>query len=141
MTPIRSLICQIRFKPRSKYANRMFGTPMMPFQSAPSSQSHFSNWDVTLSIQTLPKVTVIGPKDKIEALKNDRSVTPRALLDLSGDDRSLLNQPETAGALMSGSGATVFAVLRKKEDASLLGDRIAAEFGADLWCCLCETVG
>ncbi len=53
----------------------------------------------------------------------------------------LLNQPEAVGALMSGSGATVFAVLRNKEDAGQLGGRIAAEFGTDLWCCFCETVG
>jgi 4-diphosphocytidyl-2-C-methyl-D-erythritol kinase len=53
----------------------------------------------------------------------------------------LAEQPEVAGALMSGSGATVFAVLRHKEVAGALGDRIAAEFGANLWCCVCETVG
>jgi 4-diphosphocytidyl-2-C-methyl-D-erythritol kinase len=53
----------------------------------------------------------------------------------------LAAQPEVAGALMSGSGATVFAVLRHKEGAGALGDRIATEFGANLWCCACETVG
>ncbi len=53
----------------------------------------------------------------------------------------LLAQPETVGALMSGSGATVFAVLRSKEDAEPLGERVAREFGADLWLCACETVG
>ena len=51
----------------------------------------------------------------------------------------LLEQPEVAGALMSGSGSTVFAVLKSKENAAALGDRIAAEFGANLWCCACET--
>lgn len=53
----------------------------------------------------------------------------------------LAEQPEVAGALMSGSGATVFAVLRRKEDAGVLSDRITAEFGANLWCCACETAG
>ncbi len=53
----------------------------------------------------------------------------------------LAEQPEVAGALMSGSGATVFAVLRHKEEAGALGDRIVAEFGTNLWCCACETVG
>jgi len=53
----------------------------------------------------------------------------------------LAGQPEVAGALMSGSGATVFAVLRHKEEAGPLGNRIAAEFGANLWCSTCETVG
>lgn len=53
----------------------------------------------------------------------------------------LQQQPEVAGALMSGSGSTVFALLRGKEDVAALGDRIAAEFGTNLWCCACETVG
>jgi 4-diphosphocytidyl-2-C-methyl-D-erythritol kinase len=53
----------------------------------------------------------------------------------------LLAQPEATGALMSGSGATVFAVLRDKESARALGERVAQEFGGDLWLCACETVG
>jgi 4-diphosphocytidyl-2-C-methyl-D-erythritol kinase len=53
----------------------------------------------------------------------------------------LRQQPEVTGALMSGSGSTVFALLRGKEDVAALGDRIAAEFGPNLWCCACETVG
>ena len=53
----------------------------------------------------------------------------------------LLQQPEVEGALMSGSGSTVFALLRDKESAAVLSSRVAAEFGTNLWCCLCETVG
>lgn len=52
----------------------------------------------------------------------------------------LLEQGEVAGALMSGSGSTVFAVLREKQLGFALGERVAAEFGTDLWCYLCETV-
>jgi 4-diphosphocytidyl-2-C-methyl-D-erythritol kinase len=52
----------------------------------------------------------------------------------------LLDQPEAAGALMSGSGATVFAVLRDKSDTAPLTDRLTAEYGTNLWCCACETV-
>ena len=55
--------------------------------------------------------------------------------------RWLLAQPEVEGALMSGSGSTVFAVLRSKEFATALGERVAREFGLDLWVCACETVG
>ena len=55
--------------------------------------------------------------------------------------RWLQAQPKAAGALMSGSGATIFAVLKTKEDAVALGGRVAAEFGEDLWVCACETVG
>ncbi len=53
----------------------------------------------------------------------------------------LREQAEVTGALMSGSGSTVFAVLRGKEDVGTLGEKIAAEFGPNLWCCACETVG
>lgn len=52
----------------------------------------------------------------------------------------LLEQPEVQGALMSGSGSTVFAVLREKQAGYPLGERIAQEFGTDLWCYLCETI-
>ncbi len=52
----------------------------------------------------------------------------------------LLTQPEVAGALLSGSGSTVFAVLRGKEGVEALGARLAGEFGLNLWCCACETV-
>jgi 4-diphosphocytidyl-2-C-methyl-D-erythritol kinase len=53
----------------------------------------------------------------------------------------LLAQPEVAGALMSGSGATVFALLHEKRGAESLAAHVAAEFGTNLWCCLCETIG
>ena len=46
----------------------------------------------------------------------------------------LLAQPETAGALMSGSGATVFAVLRSGSAGPALRTRILSEFGPNLWC-------
>lgn len=53
----------------------------------------------------------------------------------------LREQPEVAGALMSGSGSTVFALLRESGRAADLRERVAAEFGSDLWSCACETVG
>ncbi|MCE9609570.1 MAG: 4-(cytidine 5'-diphospho)-2-C-methyl-D-erythritol kinase [Chthoniobacter sp.] len=53
----------------------------------------------------------------------------------------LLAQPEVAGALMSGSGATVFVVLRAKDTAPALRQRVTQEFGENLWVCGCETVG
>lgn len=52
----------------------------------------------------------------------------------------LLQQGECTGALLSGSGSTVFAVLRQTDDANTLGERIAQEFGAELWCHAAETL-
>ncbi len=52
----------------------------------------------------------------------------------------LLAQPEVAGALMSGSGATVFAMLHEKQAGTALGERLAENFGTDLWVYLCDTI-
>ena len=49
-------------------------------------------------------------------------------------------QPEVAAALLSGSGSTVFAVLRKGADANQLGERVHAEIDPKMWTFACETV-
>lgn len=54
--------------------------------------------------------------------------------------RWLLLQPEVKGALMSGSGSTVFALLHRREDGYALGSRVESEFGSELWAYLCETL-
>ena len=51
----------------------------------------------------------------------------------------LLNQPEVGTALMSGSGSTVFAVMRPHVDVDLVAERAKAELDAELWTCACET--
>lgn len=45
----------------------------------------------------------------------------------------LLEQPETEGAMMSGSGSTVFAILRDDTDAAALRQRTLAELDPTLW--------
>ncbi|MDB6153483.1 MAG: 4-diphosphocytidyl-2-C-methyl-D-erythritol kinase [Chthoniobacteraceae bacterium] len=54
--------------------------------------------------------------------------------------RWLLKQAEVSGALMSGSGSTMMAVLKETAGGMPLGEKIAQEFGTDLWVYLCETV-
>jgi len=51
----------------------------------------------------------------------------------------LLKQPEVGAALMSGSGSTVFAVLRDRADADRLATGAKAELDPELWTCACET--
>jgi len=51
----------------------------------------------------------------------------------------LLKQPEVGAALMSGSGSTVFAVLRSNANADLLAKRARSELDPELWTCACET--
>lgn len=45
----------------------------------------------------------------------------------------LLDRPEVAGALMSGSGSTMIVVLRSPEPAAALAAAAAVEFGESLW--------
>jgi 4-diphosphocytidyl-2-C-methyl-D-erythritol kinase len=51
----------------------------------------------------------------------------------------LLEQAEVGAALMSGSGSTVFAVLRENADANVIAERTKAELDPELWTCACET--
>ena len=53
--------------------------------------------------------------------------------------RWLLKQPGVGAALMSGSGSTVFAVLRPKTDVDALSKR-AKELDREIWTCACETI-
>ena len=55
--------------------------------------------------------------------------------------RWLLEQPETAGALMSGSGSTVFALLREKSDGPALYEKARVQFGPHTWLAETETKG
>jgi len=51
----------------------------------------------------------------------------------------LLKQPQVGAALMSGSGSTIFAVLRDRAGGDRLARRVKAELDPELWTCLCET--
>ena len=51
----------------------------------------------------------------------------------------LLKQPEVGVALMSGSGSTVFAVIRDHADVNPLATRTKAELDPELWTSACET--
>jgi 4-diphosphocytidyl-2-C-methyl-D-erythritol kinase len=53
----------------------------------------------------------------------------------------LLKQPEVGAALMSGSGSTMFAVLRSKADADRLAEKAKLELDPKLWTRFCEAIG
>jgi 4-diphosphocytidyl-2-C-methyl-D-erythritol kinase len=48
-------------------------------------------------------------------------------------------QPEVGAALLSGSGSTMFAVLRDGADGTQLAERARAEFDPQMWALACET--
>ena len=52
----------------------------------------------------------------------------------------LLEQPEVGAALMSGSGSTVFGVMREGADAEFLATRARAELDPELWTCAARTL-
>ena len=73
------------------------------------------------------------------SLVNERPVFEK-FIQLAEMKRWLLAQPEAAGALMSGSGSTMFAVLREPAAGPALAEKVAAQFGRNLWLALTETV-
>jgi 4-diphosphocytidyl-2-C-methyl-D-erythritol kinase len=52
----------------------------------------------------------------------------------------LLRQPEVGAALMSGSGSTMFALMRPNVDPELLATRAKTELDSELWTYACETI-
>ena len=54
--------------------------------------------------------------------------------------RWLRRQPEVGAALMSGSGSTVFAVLRTSADSGVLAERARRELDPGIWTHSCETI-
>jgi len=51
----------------------------------------------------------------------------------------LLKQPEVGATLMSGSGSTIFAVLREGQDTEAIAERARDQLDPELWTCACET--
>lgn len=52
----------------------------------------------------------------------------------------LLAQPDVEVAMLSGSGSTIFAVLRDGAEAEALATRAKTELDPELWTCACETL-
>jgi 4-diphosphocytidyl-2-C-methyl-D-erythritol kinase len=52
----------------------------------------------------------------------------------------LPKQAEVGAALMSGSGSTVFAVLRENADVDFVAKRAREELDREIWTCACETI-
>ena len=52
----------------------------------------------------------------------------------------MVKQKEVDAAMMSGSGSTVFAVLRDKAKGDALTQRARKELDREIWTCVCETI-
>ena len=91
----------------------------------------YSRWKDSVENPALPYSAQTLPCGK---LVNDleRPVFEKYVV-LGDLKRWLLEQDEVAGALMSGSGATVFAVLKDATPSEALAGRARAEFGETFW--------
>jgi len=98
----------------------------------------YQHWSGSKELPGIPYGAQVFPWGK---LVNDleRPVFEKYIF-LAMVKRWLLAQPEAEGALMSGSGSTMIAVLREALKATALQEKIAVEFGEGLWICSCSAV-
>ncbi len=97
----------------------------------------YSRWHDSREI---PGVTYAAQKFAGETFVNDleRPVLEKFVF-LAQLKMWLLRQPEVGAALMSGSGSTIFAVMRDSGRANELAKRVKAKIDSELWTCACET--
>lgn len=93
----------------------------------------YKHWKASRPLPTVPYAPQQFPWGTLE---NDleRPAFEKYLL-LPAMKEWLLAQPETAGALMSGSGSTMFALLRDPAQAPSLAARARDLYGPTLWTC------
>jgi 4-diphosphocytidyl-2-C-methyl-D-erythritol kinase len=106
---------------------------------AVSSAWAYSRWHGS---HTIPGIFYEPQKFGGQTLVNDleRPVFEKFIF-LAHLKRWLLEQPEVGGALMSGSGSTIFAIMRPDGDRDFVAQRARQELDHELWTCACETIG
>ena len=99
----------------------------------------YSRWHDS---QELPEVSYAPQKIGDSVFFNDLERPVFEKFVFLGDLKKwLVEQPEVAAALMSGSGSTVFAVVKDSGSANSLGERAKKELDPKLWTRACETIG
>jgi 4-diphosphocytidyl-2-C-methyl-D-erythritol kinase len=98
----------------------------------------YSHW---MDSRELPDVSYASQEFDAAQFVNDleRPVLEKFVF-LAEMKRWLRQQPEVGAALLSGSGSTVFAVLKDGADVKKLAKRARAELDPDLWTCACATL-
>jgi 4-diphosphocytidyl-2-C-methyl-D-erythritol kinase len=99
----------------------------------------YSRWG---NSREIPRVSYAAQEFDGQTFVNDleRSVFEKFVF-LAQMKMWLLKQPEVGAVLMSGSGSTVFAVLRENAAAERVAKRAKSELDPELWTCACETIG
>jgi 4-diphosphocytidyl-2-C-methyl-D-erythritol kinase len=98
----------------------------------------YSNWQ---NSRELPGIPYEAQKFADQTFVNDleRPVFEKFVF-LAQLKTWLLNQSEVGAAIMSGSGSTIFAVLRENTNADPLANRAKAALDPELWTCACNLV-
>src|SRR5262252_5381378 len=104
-----------------------------------STQWAYSRWRDSREI---PGVFYAAQKFAGQTFANDleRPVVEKFIF-LAEMKTWLLKRPEVGSALMSGSGSTIFAVLRSKADVNRVAEKAKEELDPELWTYACETIG
>src|SRR5207302_5380631 len=121
---------------RARLAERFSLLLLKPDFPVPTAWA-YSCWQDSHEI---PEVSYASQKFRGQTLVNDleRPVFEKFVF-LAQLKMWLLKQSEVGAALMSGSGSTVFAVLRNKQDAEAIAERAREQLDSELWSCACET--
>jgi 4-diphosphocytidyl-2-C-methyl-D-erythritol kinase len=103
-----------------------------------SSEWAYSRWQ---SSKEIPGISYEAQNFDGQSLMNDleRPVFEKFAF-LAQLKTWLMKQSEVSVALMSGSGSTVFAVLRDKAKSDSLAERARKELDREIWACACETI-
>ena len=120
-----------------KLGKPLFILPLKPQFGVPTAWA-YQRWR---GAREIPGVSYAAQEFAGQALVNDleRSVFEKFMF-LAQLKMWLLEQPEVGAALMSGSGSTVFAVMRENVDALPLAERAKAALDPELWTCACATI-
>src|SRR4029077_87559 len=98
----------------------------------------YSCWEISKQIPSISYVVQeIGGQTLINDL--ERPVFEKFVF-LAELKMWLLKQPEVGAALMSGSGSTIFAVIRENADVDLVAKRAREELDREIWTCACEAI-
>jgi 4-diphosphocytidyl-2-C-methyl-D-erythritol kinase len=118
--------------------HRRFSVLLLKPAFAVSTAWAYSRWRDSLEI---PNISYAAQEFAGQTFLNDleRPVFEKFIF-LAQLKTWLLEQAEVGAALMSGSGSTVFAVMRKNADADVLAKRAKAELDPELWTCRCQTI-
>jgi 4-diphosphocytidyl-2-C-methyl-D-erythritol kinase len=117
---------------------RKFSILLLKPSFAVSTAWAYSRWQ---SSREIPGIRYEGQEFEDQTFVNDleRPVFEKFVF-LSQLKMWLLSQSEVGATLMSGSGSTMFAVMRDKADTDSVANRAKAALDPELWTYACETI-